>query len=87
MRTPSWISRLILGTKRIAEKEAAERKFEETLNGHRFDPSEMREQIQRIVADVEDKAEALSIPPPEVARQEGEHGRRSSEPDARSEKA
>jgi len=64
----SWLSRLFLGKEAIEEGKEAQRAFQRALNGHRFNPDLMREQLDDILHDVEAKAAALSsYPPPPVS--------------------
>jgi hypothetical protein len=64
MSTISWFSRLVLGSKTADAVEAAEEKYQRTLNGHKFEPEAMRAKLRLMMRDVERKAAALSIPPP-----------------------
>lgn len=64
MTTMSWLSRLVLGKKAVAAKEAAQKNFTKAMNGHKFQPEDMRAKLREILLTVESKAKALSIPPP-----------------------
>jgi hypothetical protein len=79
--SPGWLSRLVLG-KRVKEGEQAKREFQKALNGHRFDPEQMREQLDGILIEVEQKAQALSIRPPPTTEQETEDEQQRRKHDA-----
>jgi len=70
----SWLSRLVLGKQTVAAKEAAQKTFNKAINGHKFEPEDMRAKLRQILHNVENKAEALTIPPPATG-DEGEQGR------------
>jgi hypothetical protein len=63
MVAASWLSRLILGREALEAKKTAQQKFDKAMNGHKFEPEDMRAKLREIVITVESKARALSIPP------------------------
>lgn len=70
MSTMGWLSRLVLGSAESERVVAAQQKFTKTLDEHKFEPDTMRAELQRILQDVEQKTEALSLPPPPAEEHE-----------------
>jgi hypothetical protein len=82
----SWLTRLVLG-KRAEEGEAAKRDFRRALTRHRFDPDEIRTQLDHILEDAEQKARALSLPPRAAPKEPIDDERSEHEPGNRASQA
>jgi hypothetical protein len=70
--TLGWLSRLVLGSAAVAAREEAQETYKRALNGHKFEPEDMRAKLRQIMLVVESKVQALSIPPPPQRGEQGE---------------